>query len=369
MHKAPRILEGFPLRFHDESEDRYRSNFIRDKGRIIHASSFRKLAYKTQVFTNSQHIKNFTHDLYRNRLTHSLEVAQISRAIARTLELEEDLVETLSLVHDIGHSPFGHAGESILDDLMQDEGGFDHNCQSLRTVTILETIYPNWTGLNLSCMTLYCMLKVKKSYACDTHLDKLLLQAKEARITYLETLLVDRCDSIAYLHHDIEDGLNMGLITLNQLESNVPSYKELKSIYPGANDNFYFTRHLLRESINDLIELSKENLSNLEKSFLQSFEDSEKMPIVSGPLFQKYYKELQEFSRNEIYEHREVLETSRKGQNLIENLFLALEKKPENLPEKYLDRVDVYGLKRSICDYIAGMTENYIWHQNEISKE
>jgi dGTPase len=247
-------------RIYSEEEDPYRTNFQRDRDRIIHSKAFRRLGYKTQVFVNTEG------DNYRTRLTHSLEVSQLSRSIASVLRLNKDFSETIALAHDLGHTPFGHAGEDILHNLMQHHGGFEHNKQSLRIVTLLEERYPYWKGLNLTKATLKSLMKYGEIYEDDLHLYELSKQKKE-EFPPLECVLVDQCDRIAYIHHDIEDGIDSGYIELDQ----VLELEYWKNLYKKAEqewkDHFskartpHKIRMLIRISLNlfikDFIENSK----------------------------------------------------------------------------------------------------------------
>jgi dGTPase len=353
-------------RIYSEEEDPYRTNFQRDRDRIIHSKAFRRLGYKTQVFVNTEG------DNYRTRLTHSLEVSQLSRSIASVLRLNKDFSETIALAHDLGHTPFGHAGQDILHKLMQHHGGFEHNKQSLRIVTLLEERYPYWKGLNLTKATLKSLMKYGEIYEDDLHLYELSKQKKE-EFPPLECVLVDQCDRIAYIHHDIEDGIDSGYIELDQ----VLELEYWKNLYKKAEqewkDHFskartpHKIRMLIRISLNlfikDFIENSKKNLEQLELSSIQDVYklNKETNPLKNSMEFQEITFVVYEFLKQNLYQHPEVLAMSRRGERIIQFLFEEYRTYPEMMPKHIQERIKDYGLHRTVADYISGMTDRYAY--------
>ncbi len=351
-------------RIYFEDEDPYRTNFQRDRDRIIHSKAFRRLGYKTQVFVNTQG------DNYRTRLTHSLEVSQLSRSIASMLKLNKDFSETIALAHDLGHTPFGHAGQEILNTLMKDYGGFEHNKQSLRIVTLLEERYPFCKGLNLTKATIKALMKYGEIYYDDIHLKELYFEKKK-QFPPLEFILVDKCDRLAYIHHDIEDGIDSGYITLDDVLE-LPYWKKVYNNLEnqwGKNFNNaripHKVRMIIRNSLNifikDFINNSIKNLSLLN---LTSIEDVYSLDIKSNPL--KNSSELEdiifytyEFLKDNLYSHPEVMIMSRRGEKIIEYLFHEYVKYPQMMPRHIQERIDYSGLYRTVADYISGMTDRY----------
>ncbi|MFN3604950.1 MAG: dGTP triphosphohydrolase [Leptonema sp. (in: bacteria)] len=351
-------------RFFPEVEDSYRTNIQRDRDRIIHSKAFRRLGYKTQVFVNTKG------DSYRTRLTHSLEVSQLSRSIANVLKLNKDLSEAIALAHDIGHSPFGHAGQEILDQLMNGSGGFEHNKQILRIVTLLEERYPNFTGLNLTRATLKALIKHNQVYEDDVHLHEL-FNEKKNQFPCLESVLVDQCDRIAYIHHDIEDGMDSNYLDLdalfdleywNKIKNTLE--KQWKHQFKNARAS-HKIKMILRYSLNlfvtDFIENSKKNLEKLQ---LNSIEEVYKLDVHSNPLknsneFIEIMNETYKFLKENLYHHPEVRVMSYRGQRIIQYLFYLYVSHPEFLPSHIQKNIPKYKLERTVCDYISGMTDRY----------
>lgn len=351
-------------RIHKEDDDPYRTNFQRDRDRIIHSKAFRRLGYKTQVFVNTEG------DNYRTRITHSLEVSQLSRSIANVLKLNKDFSETIALAHDLGHTPFGHAGQDVLHNLMKHHGGFEHNKQSLRIVTLLEERYPYWKGLNLTKATLKALMKYGEVYEDDIHLKELSNQKKE-QFPPLECVLVDQCDRIAYIHHDIEDGIDSGFLELEQIleltywkELNKKLEKEYKEYFIRARIP-HKVRMLIRYSLNLFIKDFIENsLKNLNQLHLLSIKDvynlsMEINPIKNSSEFQEITFETYQFLRENLYNHPEVLTMSRRGERIITFLFNEYINYPEMMPMHIQERIKEYGLHRTVSDYISGMTDRY----------
>ena len=348
-------------REYPEKEHPYRTAFQRDRDRIIHSTAFRRLEYKTQVFVNHEG------DYSRTRLTHSLEASQIARAIARVLRLNSDLVETVALAHDLGHTPFGHAGEDELQELMKDHGGFNHNLQSLRIVDYLEERYPNFRGLNLT-------------YESRTGLFKhpeLLKEAKSLRgvdffkSPSLEAQVVDLSDEIAYDNHDLDDGLASGLITEAQLDK-LALWREIKKkgnlhlIDNPEVRRVQVIRGLINAEVTDLI---RQSHANFKKSRIRNARQALGMDrflvSFSSELFKKR-EDLREFLRTKLYHHYRVVRMSDKARRFIRALFQAYLSRPEQLPPGSQRRLKSEGAPRVICDYIAGMTDRYA--QDEYKK-
>lgn len=352
-------------RLHDEEGDDYRTCYQRDRDRIIHSKAFRRLGYKTQVFIN------FAGDNYRTRLTHSIEVGQISRSVAAALGLNRDFAETIALAHDLGHTPFGHAGENALHSMMEHHGGFEHNCQSLRIVTELETRYLDFRGLNLSRTILKGMMKHGCARACMIPGLEELCDERSKERPSLEAAIVDACDRIAYLHHDLEDGLDSGYLKFDDLMSldiwkdnyirneRVIGEKFISTRIPHRIR--FVIRQLINESVRDLIETTH---SNLQRLSLDSLKD---VTALSGSEFPVQLSEemkfrlgkMQEFLFERLYRNPGVMKMSRRGTRIIETLFEEYIKNPEIMPSHVQERIEIYGLHRTVSDYISGMTDRY----------
>lgn len=333
-----------------------RNQFQRDRDRIIHSSAFRRLEYKTQVFVNHEG------DLFRTRLTHSLEVAQIARAIARNLKLQEDLVEGIALAHDLGHTPFGHAGQDALNECMKSDGGFEHNLQSLRVVDYLEQRYAEFDGLNLSFEMREGVLK-----HCSTKNAKLLGDVGERFIRKeqpsLEAQVTNLADEIAYNNHDVDDGLRSGLITLEQL-SEVQIFAEhleqVRSQYPKLEG-----RRLIHETVRrminaQVIDLCSQSSQLIEQAKPQSIDDvRQNAPLIAfSARMQQQQHDLKRFLRTKLYQHYRVNRMSTKAQRVIRELFKVFISDPRLMPDEF----QAYAEKdqaRAVADYIAGMTDRY----------
>jgi dGTPase len=352
-------------RRYDESQPTYRNEYQRDRDRIIHSAAFRRLEYKTQVFVNHEG------DLFRTRLTHSLEVAQIARSIARELRLHEDLAEAIALAHDLGHTPFGHAGQTALNNCMNGLGGFEHNLQSLRVIDKLEQKYADFDGLNLTFETREGILK-----HCSVTNAKELGDVGERFINKtqpgLEAQLTDYSDETAYNNHDIDDGIRYGLITITDLlkvELFSEQYDIVNNKYPGLDDK-KLLHEIIRRMINvmvvDLIDTSRENIANAN---LNSISDvrNQKHAIMSFSTEMNDKKlELKQFLRKNLYQHYRVHRMTKKAANVIDSLFEAFLEDPNILPTEAIQHCNILkerngdkGLARGIADYIAGMTDRY----------
>jgi len=338
-------------RCYREKEHPYRTRFQRDRDRIIHSSAFRKLEYKTQVFVYHEG------DYYRTRLTHTLEVAQIARSICKSLQLNEDLAEAIALSHDLGHPPFGHTGQKVLNHLMKDHGGFEHNKQSLRIVKFLERRYPQFEGLNLSWEVLEGISKHSRDP------DNPILQCAEFRYPSLEGQVADFADGIAYNAHDLDDGITSNLLNLEQLQEVTlwrENEKSLDQQYPGLD--FEMKKYqVVRRIINDLVtDFRKTTQKNIIKYRVQSADDvrsCEKRVAGFSPKVSAKNKELKQFLYVNMYQHRHVRRTEFKAELYLTELFKAYKKIPELLPEALLKKNGHGSLERRICDYVSGMTD------------
>ncbi|MBI4395233.1 MAG: deoxyguanosinetriphosphate triphosphohydrolase [Candidatus Omnitrophica bacterium] len=325
-----------------EKEHDFRTAFQRDRDRIIHSTAFRRLEYKTQVFVNHEG------DHYRTRLTHTLEMNQIARTIGRALRLNEDLVEAIALAHDLGHGPFGHAGQEVLSKLMEGHGGFEHNRQCLRIVEQLEESYSAFPGLNLT-------FEVREG----------LRKHARKRLPSLEAEIVDLADSIAYNGHDLDDGLRAGLLEIKSLEKiklwrEAYRYISEKSL-PGDETIKRKTaiRLIINRMANDLI---YQTMKNIKKYRIQKPSDLVKprMKIVGFSRdLEKKVDEIKDFLMRHLYLHHRVVRMTEKGKRFIHELFRLYVARPEQLPPHVRQRTKMDGLYRSVCDYIAGMTDRF----------
>jgi dGTPase len=337
-----------------QQDDPHRTLFQRDRDRIVHSRSFRRLAYKTQVFTND------FGDLFRSRLTHTLEVAQLARSGANRLGLNEDLVECSALVHDLGHPPFGHQGEHALADLMADFGGFEHNRQALRIVEELEWRYVSHPGLNLSYEVREGI--VKHQARAGTAVP---VRFRPDEGPLLEAQLADAVDALAYDCHDIDDAIRAGLISLEEAAEAVPlvaaAVKRARSELPVSVTSKLLLdavlRLLMQEMLNDLLEHSWPQVSTL--ASVAEVRASETLVIQASPSMQRARKALEEFLFTRVYRHYQVNRTFQTAKRLIAALFEYFITAPETLPDDHQDRVEERGLERVVADYIAGMTDRY----------
>lgn len=341
-------------RKYPEDEPDYRTVFQRDRERVLHTTAFRRLEFKTQVFIIHEG------DYYRTRLTHSLEVAQLGRSIARSLGANEDLVETICLAHDIGHPPFGHSGERILSDLMKDHGGFDHNKHSLRIVTLLEKRYPDFPGLNLSWEVLEGMVKHETDYD--------LSDADEYNPDLrgpLEAQIANVADELAYTSHDLDDGLRSGLITPSQLDGIAIWEIVNESIGHRKTESLDdLTRHqIIRRLIGiEVTDLIQSVDRYIRKSGVKTPDELQRLPynlVGFSEDMHRRNRELKDFLFTNLYRHYRVVRMANKSEKIIFDLFSAYRKNPDMLPEHIQDRNEERGLERVICDYIAGMTDRY----------
>ncbi|MEI7816487.1 MAG: deoxyguanosinetriphosphate triphosphohydrolase [Desulfuromonadales bacterium] len=333
-----------------------RPAFERDRDRIIHCAAFRRLEYKTQVFVNHEG------DYYRTRLTHSLEVAQIGRAIARKLHLNEELTEALALSHDLGHTPFGHTGEDVLNRLMQEYGGFEHNMQSFRVVDELEERYPGFNGLNLTWEVREGIIKHSTPY--DTASD-IMAEFMPGIVSSIEGQIINYADEIAYNNHDIDDGLKSGYITLEMLEK-VDLWREVcsgvRTKYPAIDD-----KRLVYQTISALIGLLINDIctttsANIKRTAIASIEDLRlvnRVVVHFNEDITNSNLELKRFLFQNLYRHHKVDKMRVKAEIFITRLFETYLRYPNLLPPKYQSRLERFGLQRVVCDYIAGMTDRF----------
>ena len=343
-----------------EDEPRYRTAFQRDRDRILHTTAFRRLEYKTQVFVITEG------DYYRTRLTHTLEVAQIGRSVARALGGNEDLVEAICLAHDLGHPPFGHSGEESLRALMGEQGGFDHNRQSLRIVTQLERRYPNFEGLNLTWEVREGIVKHETEY------DVADAQGYEPDLRgHLEAQIANIADELAYTAHDLDDGMRSVLISPAELEG-VELWERLRdSIGWHSTELDELTRHrLIRRLIGlEVSDLLGATVGRIEPLKLNSVERLQRLDfnvVGFSDDFRRMNQQLKTFLYQNMYQHHRVVRMQTKAERILEDLFNAYIDNPEVLPSEVQERARAGELQRTICDYIAGMTDRFA--QEEHSK-
>ena len=348
-------------RQYDEPRPAYRGEYQRDRDRIIHSTAFRRLVYKTQVFVNHEG------DLYRTRLTHSLEVSQIGRSVAVALNLNEPLTEAICLAHDLGHTPFGHAGQDTLNACMRDFGGFEHNLQSLRVVDELEAKYAEFPGLNLMSETREGILKHCSSRNARELGDvgDRFLQRRQAG---LEAQIANIADAIAYNNHDVDDGFRAGLLTLEQLREQAlfeTQYVEVHARYPELEDRrliYEIIRRMIGTVVTDLIE---ETGRQIDASGVQSIDDVREQGqalVNMSPQVYEQHVALKKFLNEHLYRHEQKLEMTRRAQGIVEDLFNAYSSDVSLMPSQFAEpaaKLDEMARARVIADYIAGMTDRY----------
>ena len=348
-------------REHPEEPHQWRTHHQRDRDRVIHSRAFRRLEYKTQVFLNG------TGDHLRTRLTHTMEVAAISRNITRALGLNEDLSESIALAHDLGHSPFGHKGEYALNELMKDHDGFEHNRQSLRIVEELEQKYPGHNGLNLTWETREGLVK---HYTAYDHPSK--REDFDAKSSSLEAQVANLADEITYYSHDLDDGLDAGLLFEGELKQNIKLWREadvaIHTEYGELADEcrrYFIIRCLIDSQVHDVVETSGQLITN---SGVQS---ADEVRLQENPLVQYSNErraanlELREYLYENLYYNPEVHEPNLRGIKLLQELFAHYLKCPEKIGSQSRARIGTDGLHRAICDYLAGMTDRYVVLEHE----
>ncbi|MDP2834911.1 MAG: deoxyguanosinetriphosphate triphosphohydrolase [Pseudomonadota bacterium] len=343
-------------RRHPEPAAAPRSEYQRDRDRIVHSTAFRRLEYKTQVFVNHEG------DLFRTRLTHSLEVAQIGRTLARMLGLDEDLTETLALAHDLGHTPFGHVGQDVLNDCMKEHGGFEHNLQSLRVVDELEQKYAEFEGLNLTFEAREGILK-HCSLKNAAKLGEVGRRFIEGRQPSLEAQATNLADEIAYNNHDVDDGLRSGLISVEQLEQVDIFARHLdivRGLYPKLNDRRLIhetVRRMINTLVVDLLEQTRRNIARHQPESLDDVRGCPPLAAFSPGVLEQH-RELKRFLFQNLYRHYKVARMSEKAQRLLRELFQAFSNEPRLMPPEHRARADL-DPHRAVADYIAGMTDRY----------
>jgi dGTPase len=354
-------------RRHAEGRARYRGEYQRDRDRIVHSTAFRRLVYKTQVFVNHEG------DLYRTRLTHSLEVAQIARTVAVALDLNEPLTEAICLAHDLGHTPFGHAGQDELNTCMREFGGFEHNLQSLRVVDELEAKYADFPGLNLMFETREGILKhcsVKNARELGDVGERFL----QRRQPGLEGQLANIADAIAYNNHDVDDGFRAGLLSLEQLCAQPlfgQQYEKVRARYPALEDRrliYEIIRRMIDTVVSDLIETTRQNLASLQP---QSIDEVRQAPnalvVLSGEIYEQHVS-LKRFLNKHLYSHEKKLAMTRQAKRIVRELFAAYSADMQQMPDEFSARakpLDTAGQARVVADYIAGMTDRYAIAEHE----
>ena len=329
-------------RVYAEKEHDYRTAFQRDRDRIVYSTAFRRLEYKTQVFVNHEG------DHYRTRLTHTLETTQIARTIGRALRLNEDLIESIALAHDLGHGPFGHAGQWALQDLMKNHGGFEHNRQCLRIVELLEKSYSQFPGLNLT-------FEVREG----------LKKHERNRFSFLEAEVVDLADEIAYDSHDLDDGLRAGYISERDLGQisiwrHAAEYLKRKGYsVENTTGKKAAIRLLINQQVNDLITQIEKNIGKLKKESPGKIRKKASEIVAFSKTMVKAKQQLKKFLHSELYNHYRVVRMTDKGQRFIKELFQVYLNKPRQLPPQTKKCLERDSIERVVCDYIAGMTDRY----------
>ena len=352
-------------RRHPEPSPGYRSEYQRDRDRIVHSTAFRRLVYKTQVFVNHEG------DLYRTRLTHSVEVAQIARTIARAMRLNETLTEAICLAHDLGHTPFGHAGQDALNECMRDYGGFEHNLQSLRVVEELEERYADFPGLNLTFEVREGILKhcSLKNAAKLGELGERFIKREQPS---LEAQLANVADEIAYNNHDLDDGLRAGLLSLDELvEVTIfrRHYDAVLGRYPGLAGRRLIhevVRRMINEVVTDLIDTTSAAIAKAAPGDVDAVRKLPAMLVGFSGKVEAEHLELKQFLRKNLYRHYRVLRMTTKAHKVVQSLFTALMDKPELMPPEHWDHARKLqgdegdaGRARAVADYIAGMTDRF----------
>lgn len=356
-----RILASYSMksfrskgRKYKEKEHEYRSAFQRDRDRIIHSTAFRKLEYKTQVFVIHEG------DYYRTRLTHTIETAQISRTLARSLRLNEDLTEAIALAHDLGHTPFGHSGEKVLNELMKNNYGFEHNRQSLRVVDVLEERYPDFPGLNLTYELRESLAKHSTSY--DKPFNNEFAPEKKP---LLEAQVVNLADEIAYNSHDLDDGLTSRLLSLKDLNEvflwkDIFTYVKKKKSHLDIQKKKYLTiRRLINAQCSDLIKETEKNIRKLKIRTIEDVRNSKKEIVSFSKEMDGKNKKLKDFLFKKLYNHYKVVRMEDKAQRFISELFRIYIDRFDSLPPQVREKANRDSKERVICDYIAGMTDRF----------
>ena len=345
-------------RRYPEIEHSYRSVYQRDRDRIVHSRAFRRLEYKTQVFVNHEG------DHYRTRLTHSIEVSQVGRVVARALGLNEDLVESLALAHDLGHAPFGHLGEEVLAERLREHGGFNHNRQTLRVVERLEDRYPGFPGLNLTWEVREGI--AKHSGPINPEMAPEFVEYEPDRQPPLEAQLIDVVDEIAYNHHDIDDGLDSGLLDAEVLAGEVPLFGEpllaARNKWPGAGREQVWAearRSLINELVTDLIRTTRNRVEESGARRVEDVRGAGRLLVAFSPGAAERNRTLKTFLRDHLYRHHRIERMMDKARRILNALFDRYLENPRLLPAEFGKRDLTDSVPRIIADYIAGMTDRY----------
>jgi dGTPase len=348
-------------RFYGISDD-FRSPYARDRDRVIHSGSFRKLEYKTQVFLNQEG------DFFRTRLTHSIEVSQIARSIAADLGLEESLAEAIALSHDLGHTPFGHVGGDTLDECLKEKGfshGFEHNFQSFRVVTLLEKRYREFHGLNLTFATLEGILKHSYPYKKSFLPPSIDEQFDLSKHPSVEAMVVDRADEIAYISHDIDDGVNAGLITFDTLRESELIQEILEKVHDeGITEEedemfrYRFSSHFINHLVYSLLDYSRPNVT-AGQVLSATVDAKESLPIGFDKTLETKIKKLKKLLYRELYQHKTIMRKMYAGKQAIKGLFSALMDEPKMLPKYYCRQLDQRNQHRVVADYMASMSDRF----------
>jgi dGTPase len=344
-------------RKYPEPSHAFRMEFQRDRARIIHSRAFRRLEYKTQVFLNG------TGDHLRTRLTHSIEVASISRTIARSLSLNEDLAETIALAHDLGHSPFGHSGEEMLAECMQEHGGFEHNRQSLRVVELLENAYPNFAGLNLTFEVREGLRKHQAFYEAPGPGEE------KYRCPSLEAQIANLADEITYYSHDLDDAVDFEILNAPQLEENAVWQRSRHAVlrrYPEAREpelHKLIIRDIIDVEVQDVVTTSAQSIVDVGVQSADEVRKQQSLLIRYSDDLLEANRELRRFLYQNVYYHPRVAEVNRRASEMLRKVFEAYVLEPDRLGETAAKRIEAEGLHRTVCDYIAGMTDRYLMEE------
>ena len=352
-------------RVHTEPSHAYRGEYQRDRDRIVHSTAFRRLVYKTQVFVNHEG------DMYRTRLTHSLEVAQIARTVARSLQLNEQLVEAICLAHDLGHTPFGHAGQDSLNKCMQPYGGFEHNLQSLRVVDVLEEKYASFPGLNLSFETREGILKhcSRRNARELGDLGERFLAGKQPG---LEAQLANLADEIAYNNHDVDDGLRAGLLSIEELCA-VPlfrdQYERMRKSHADTGERILIhetVRNMINTIVTDLLQATGTRLEALAPAHIDDVRNHEDSLVNFSPAMLAQHRELKRFLKSALYRHQRVQDMTQRANKIVTGLFEVYFSDPTRMPVEHTTKASDWeaelgssGRARAVADYVAGMTDRY----------
>lgn len=340
-------------RKHPEPRHEYRTEFQRDRARIIHSRAFRRLEYKTQVFLNG------TADHLRTRLTHTFEVASISRTIARALALNEDLAEAIALAHDLGHAPFGHSGEEILAECMSEHGGFEHNRQSLRVVELLEVVYPDFPGLNLTHEVLEGLEKHRAPHDGD-----------EIRTPSLEAQVADVADEITYYSHDLDDALDFAILDSDQLDESAiwrRSHERVSGRNPelaGAELHKIIIRDIIDLQVRDVVATSAAAIAAAAPADVAAVRREERKLIRYSDSLGEANRELRKFLYSNVYYHPRVAQVNRRAGDMLRAVFAGYVQEPGRLGDAATRRIEREGLQRTVCDYLAGMTDRYLLEEH-----